>query len=53
MIVWYLVTNFCFFFRVEYFDKALDDDASEVTFYRRFAMLLDVVFGDLSIKMIE
>ncbi|KAL1930858.1 hypothetical protein VTP01DRAFT_9995 [Rhizomucor pusillus] len=38
---------------VEYFDKALDDDASEVTFYRRFAMLLDVVFGDLSIKMID
>ncbi|CAO3601275.1 unnamed protein product [Absidia cylindrospora] len=36
---------------IEHFDKPLDEDASELSFYRRFATLLDHVFWNLDIKM--
>jgi hypothetical protein len=42
-----------FFFRGEYIDKPIDDDASELTMYRRFAVILDFVFDGLDIVMTE
>ncbi|KAG1451944.1 hypothetical protein G6F56_007952 [Rhizopus delemar] len=35
----------------EYMDKPINDQASELTFYRRFAMLLDFVFSDLDMTL--
>ncbi|CAO3681609.1 unnamed protein product [Rhizopus stolonifer] len=35
----------------EYMDKSIDDQSSELTFYRRFAMLLDFVFCDLDMTL--
>lgn len=35
----------------EYMDKPIDDQPSELTFYRRFAMLLDFVFSDLDMTL--
>jgi hypothetical protein len=32
-------------------DKPIDDQASELAFYRRFAMLLDFVFSDLDMTL--
>lgn len=32
-------------------DKPIDDQPSELTFYRRFAMLLDFVFSDLDMTL--